>query len=217
MNPSLKLFLGILVALLVSFKASLTANLTIIVAGCCYLLWKKLSWRRWLLLLLLPLPAAAAIFSALYWGSAHSSLRYVLILMTRIYVFVIAGTCVGVHLSPTALVRSLEQNFYLPSKYAYGILAGLNLFPQMQRQVQVIRAAGDMRGQFLTWWSPRLYFKACLAAISAAENLTFGLQAAAFYEDQPRSVIVSYPIAKKNWLEFLLLLASVIIILWTCP
>lgn len=217
MNPSLKLLLGVLVALLISLKASLTANAAILLAGGCYLLLKKLSWRRWLLLLLLPLPAAAAIFSALYWGSAHTSLRYALILMTRIYVFVIAGTCVGVHLSPTVLVRSLEQNFRLPSKYAYGILAGLNLFPQMQRQVKIIQAAGEMRGQFLSWWSPRLYFKACLAAISAAENLTLGLQAAAFQEDQPRSIIVSYPIAKKDWLEFVLILVSLIIILLTCP
>lgn len=217
MSSSLKLLLGILVALLASFKASLTANLTVMIAGCCYLLFKKLTWRRWLLLLCLPLPAAIAIFSALYWGSAHASLHYALILMTRIYVFVVAGTCIGVKLSPTDLVRSLEENFHLPSKYAYGILAGLNLFPQMQRQVKIIRAAGDMRGLFLSWWSPRLYFKACLAALNAANNLTLGLTAAAFVENQARSKLVSLPITKKDWLEFALILVSFIIILFTCP
>jgi energy-coupling factor transport system permease protein len=217
MNPGVKLLLAILIAFLASINASLTANLAVIIGGCLYLLFKKLTWRRWLLLIFLPLPAAAAIFSAIYWGKTHTSLQYALILTTRIYVFVIAGTCVGVHLSPTTLVRSLEQNFHLASKYAYGILAGLNLFPQMQRAVKVIRAAGDMRGEFLSWWSPRLYFKACVTAISAAENLTQGLQAAAFIEDQPRSVIASVSLTKKDWQEFSLILASFCLLLFTCP
>lgn len=217
MNPSLKLLLAIAIAVAASLKASLTANLLVIVAGICYLSSQHLSWRRWLWLLFLPLPAAAAIFAALYWGSQPTGLAYALILMTRVYVFVIAGTCVGVHLSSTGLARSLEQNLHLPSHYAYGILAGLNLFPQMRRQVKVIRAAGAMRGQFLSWWSPHLYFKACLAALNAAANLTNGLRAAGFAEGQPRSTIVKIPLTKKDWLKFVAILVSFLLVLCLCP
>lgn len=206
MNPSLKLFLILIISLEISLKANLSANLIVIIFCMIYLLLHHTSLKTFLLLLSVPLLAAFAMFSSIYWFSPSKNIVYAWVLFTRIYVFVFAGACMTQTTTINELIRSLEQNFKLPSKFAYGILAAFNVIPRIKEEVHRIQVAGEMRGLYLSFWSIRLYFKAILAAINWADGLTQGMFSHGYRENTPRSVIEPIFLTKKDWLTFITIL-----------
>lgn len=206
MNPSLKLFLALIISLEISLKANLWANLIVIIFCIIYLIFHQLKFKTFLLLLVIPLLAAFAMFSSIYWSSPNHNIIYAWVLFTRIYVFVFAGACVTQTMTINELVRSLEQNFKLPSKFTYGILAAFNVIPRIKEEVRRIQVAGEMRGLYLSFWSPRLYFKAILAAINWADGLAQGMSSHGYRENLPRSIIEPIPLTKKDWSIFIAIL-----------
>lgn len=206
MNPSLKFILIFLFSLGISLKASLITSLLIIAGALIYLLLHHLAGRQFLLLLTLPFIAAVTIFATLYWFSPVPNHYYAWVLSLRVYVYVLSIACLAKTTTATSLARSLEQNLHLPSKFAYGVLAALNIIPQMRMAVKQIRTAGMMRGVYLSFWSPQLYFKAILVALRSADNLAQGMESHGYVEGQSRSCIVRIPLGKKDWLEFISLL-----------
>ena len=72
-----------------------------------------------------------------------------------------------------------------------------------------------MRHYHLSFYSPTLYFKAILAAISWSNSLAQGMISHGYQEDKPRSVIVPVALTKKDWLIFssILLLLQPILLL----
>lgn len=206
MNPSLKLFLALIISLEISLKANLWANLIVIIFCTIYLILHHTRLKTFLLLLLIPLLAAFAMFSSIYWFSPDKNIIYAWVLFTRIYVFVFAGACITQTTTINQLVRSLEQNFKLPSKFAYGLLAAFNVIPRIKEEVHRIQIAGEMRGLYLSFWSPRLYFKAILSAINWADGLTQGMLSHGYHENMPRSIIEPISLTKKDWLSFIAIL-----------
>lgn len=207
MNPSLKFILAFLISLEVSIKPSLTINLIVIVAALLFLLIKKIAIKKLLALLIAPLIAAFVIFATLYWFQPHPDHLYAWILSSRIYVYVLTIACVAHTTTSEELARSFEQNLHLPSKFAYGVLAALNIIPRMRIAIKQIRTAGMMRGVYLSFWSPMLYFKAILVALESAENLAQGMESHGYTEGQKRSVITKIPLTGKDWLLFATILA----------
>lgn len=206
MNPSLKFLLVFLISLEISLRANLIANLIIIFCALGYLLWKRIHLKDLLLLIFIPLIAAFTIYATLYWFSDHPDHYYAWVLSTRVYVYVFSIACVAKTTTASELARSFEQNLHLPSKFAYGVLAALNIIPKMKLAVKQIRTAGMMRGVYLSFWSPVLYFKAILVALSSAENLAQGMESHGFIEGQKRSVIKEIPLTSTDWLIFGLIL-----------
>ncbi|MBD5429391.1 energy-coupling factor transporter transmembrane component T [Lactobacillus sp.] len=206
MNPSLKLFLALIISLEISLKANLLANLIVIIFCIAYLLFHHIKFKTFLLLLFVPLLAAFAMFSSIYWFSPNKNTTYAWVLFTRIYVFTFAGGCISQTTNINELIRSLEQNFKLPSKFAYGLLAAFNVIPRIKEEVHRIQVAGEMRGLHLSFWSPRLYFKAILMALNWADGLTQGMISHGFRENKPRSIIKPITLTKKDWLSFLTIL-----------
>ena len=70
----------------------------------------------------------------------------------------------------------------------------------MREAVQQIRTAGMMRGVYLSFWSPVLYFKAILVALNSAENLAQGMESHGYVEGKERSVIIPIPVKKSDWI-----------------
>jgi energy-coupling factor transport system permease protein len=215
MNPAFKFLLAFIISLEVSIKLSLTANLAVIVFSAVYLLFSRFSWQNWLKLIFIPLIAAASLFCSLYFFSGQSS-YYSWNLFTRIYVYTWAIACVSRYNTSVDFARSLEQNFHLPSKFAYGCLAALGILPQMAANIKQIRATGMMRGVYLSFWSPALYFKAITAALYSAENLAQGMESHGFVEGQKRSTIVAIPVRGRDYLLLGGLLIIFNIILFLC-
>ncbi|UZX31659.1 energy-coupling factor transporter transmembrane component T family protein [Lactobacillus helsingborgensis] len=215
MNPSFKFFLALIISLEISLKSSLCTNLLIIGFALIYLIYKHIKLKNLLLTLLMPLIAAFTVFATLYWFAPQPNLQNALSLASRVYVYTLTIYCVSIGTTATDLARSFEQNFHLPSKFAYGVLAALNIVPRMKTAVKQIRTAGMMRGVYLSFWSPVLYFKAILVALNSAENLAQGMASHGYQENAKRSVIVPIPIKKSDWLTASIILLLVNLALFT--
>lgn len=214
MNPSLKLFFVLIVALEVTFTSHLYSNLVIIALALANLLYHHISWRRLSWLVVITLIPAVAVFVTIAFFSPGRDVHFAWVLVTRLYVYVMTGATVSCTTSALQLVRSLEQNCHLPSKFAYGILAALNLLPRIRQEVRIIRIAGQMRGVTLHWWSPRLYFKAILAASQWADQLAQAMESHGFVEGQGRTSAHHIPLTSRDWLTFtsLVVILQVLII-----
>ncbi|WEV70957.1 energy-coupling factor transporter transmembrane component T [Lactobacillus sp. ESL0785] len=215
MNPSFKFILALIISLEISFRISLTTNFLIIALALIYLLIKHIKLANLFALLFIPLIAAVTIFATLYWFTQTPNLRNAWGLSSRIYVYVLTISCVTIDTSAEELARSFEQNFHLPSKFAYGVLAALNIVPHMKQAVKQIRTAGMMRGTYLSFWSPVLYFKAILVALNSADNLAQGMESHGYQEDTPRSTIAVVPIKTSDWLESIILIILLNLALFT--
>ena len=136
MNPSFKLLLVLIIALEVSFTRHLTINLVLVAVAIIYLLTKRIRPRLFGWLFLMPLFPAVAVFITIAWFSPGHDYFYAWVLFSRIYVYVFTGAAITQTTSPLELTRSLEQNLHLPSKFAYGTLAAVNLIPRIKMAVK---------------------------------------------------------------------------------
>lgn len=199
MNPSLKLLLLLIISIEVSFTDRLTANVVLAIILLGFLVSRHLQWRQLLWALCLPLIPGIAVMITLGLYSGHNwFLAWVM--LSRFYVYVLAGTTLIFTTTNLELVRSLEQNAHLSSKFAYGTLAALNIFPTIRRSVSRIRIAGQMRGVNLHWWSPTLYFKAILAALRWSDQLAQAMEMHGFREGQERTVAEIINVHNRDWL-----------------
>lgn len=217
MNPSLKLFLVLIVALEVTFTSHLYSNVVIIILALVYLIYRRVRWQRLVWLIVITLVPAIAIFVTIAFFSPGHNVHFAWVLVTRLYVYVMTGSAVSCTTSALQLVRSLEQNCHLPSKFAYGTLAALNLFPRIAQEVRIIRVAGQMRGVTLHWWSPRLYFKAILAASQWADQMAQAMESHGFVEGQMRTSAHQVSLTRRNWVTFFILVVALQILIVALP
>lgn len=217
MNPSLKLFLVLIITLEVTFTSHLYSNVVIIILALAYLIYRRVRWQRLAWLIVITLVLALAIFVTIAFFSPGHNVYFAWVLVTRLYVYVLTGSAVSCTTSALLLVRSLEQNCHLPSKFAYGILAALNLFPRIAQEVRLIRIAGQMRGITLHWWSPRLYFKAILAASQWADQMAQAMESHGFVEGQARTSAHRVPLTRRDWLIFFILVFTLQLLIVALP
>lgn len=214
MNPSIKLFFLLLISIEISFTNHLGVNLFLIAVLLVVLLFHHLTWRQLGWLLFIPLiPGIAVLITIGGYGPGHSWLTG-WSMVARFYVYVFAGGVMTLTTPTLTLVRSLEQNCHLPSKFAYGTLAALNILPKIKQTVVTIRIAGKMRGVNLHWWSPNLYFKAILSAIRWSDQLAQAMETHGFVEGKPRTTVVMIPVKWTDWaiLIFGMILLQILII-----
>ena len=217
MNPSLKLLLVLLISLEATFTSNLAANLIVIVTTFLLLWHYHFTGRQFLRLLLIPLlPAGALVITIGFFSPGHNW-PYGWMLVSRIYLYVSCGALFVHTTSPLTLARSLEQNCHLPSKYAYGVLAALNLVPRIKQSITTIYQAGLMRGVSLHWWSPSLYFKAILAAIQWSEQLAVAMESHGFVEGQARTYAQQITVTKRDWWLFIGAIVAFQVILIALP
>ncbi|MDD6431508.1 MAG: energy-coupling factor transporter transmembrane component T [Lactobacillaceae bacterium] len=217
MNPSLKLFLVLIIALEVTFTSHLYSNVVIIILALSYLIYRRVRWQRLAWLIIITLVPAVAIFVTITFFSPGHNVYFAWVLVSRLYVYVMTGSAVSCTTSALQLVRSLEQNCHLPSKFAYGILAALNLFPRIAQEVRLIRIAGQMRGITLHWWSPRLYFKAILAASQWADQMAQAMESHGFVEGQVRTSAHRISLTSRDWTTFLILVVALQLLIIALP
>ncbi|EHO48218.1 energy-coupling factor transporter transmembrane component T family protein [Lentilactobacillus kisonensis] len=208
MNPGLKLLLVMAIALEISFTQSLIVNIILVVVSFGYILIQRVSLKALLGLIFWPLfPAIGLFVSQWLYGSA--GIHFAWILFTRIYAYVFLGATFTLTSSITDLALTLEQDFRLPSKFAYGVLAAFNLMPKINEEVKIIKTSALMRGEALHFWSPKLYFKAILSSIQWSQNLAEAMTSHGFVEDQERTHYRVIKITGLDWFWFIGLFACV--------
>lgn len=202
MNPSIKLLLLFIIALEISFSLIISLNVALVILAIGYLLLHHTKCRTIGWLLIVPLLPAIGLWSTQYINGSGNKTLMAWVLFTRIYAFVFTGATFTLTTNILQLADSLEQNWHLPSKFAYGVLAAYNLVPKIQHEVKIIRAAGLMRGQQLSFWSPKLYFKAILVSINWSQNLAQAMTSHGFVEDAPRTHYRHCPLRWQDWAIF---------------
>ncbi|KRN58432.1 energy-coupling factor transporter transmembrane component T family protein [Limosilactobacillus secaliphilus] len=200
MNPSWQLFLVLIISLEISFTHRLIANLVLIVIAAIILILQRLHWRTYLRLLFLPAIPAAALAVTIGCFSPGHDWWFAAVLASRVYAYVFLGATVTVTTTPLKLARSLEQNAHLSAKYAYGVLAAVNLTPRTISAIKTIRASARMRGIELHFYSPTLYFKAILQALRWSDQLVLAMESHGFVENQSRTVAEPILVSVSDWL-----------------
>ncbi|MBU9789479.1 energy-coupling factor transporter transmembrane component T [Lentilactobacillus sp. TOM.63] len=213
MNPGLKLLLVMAIALEISFTQSLIVNVILIGVSFIYILFNRVTFKALIGLIFWPLfPALGLFVSQWLYGSA--GIHFAWILFTRIYAYVFLGATFTLTSSITDLALTLEQDFRLPSKFAYGVLAAFNLMPKINEEVQIIKTSALMRGEALHFWSPKLYFKAILSSIQWSQNLAEAMTSHGFVEDQGRTHYRVIKITRMDWVWFIGLFGIVQVLLF---
>lgn len=213
MNPGMKLLLVMIIALEISFTQSLTVNIILIGVSLIYILLQRVHMKALFGLLFWPLfPALGLFVSQWLYGSA--GIHFAWILFTRIYAYVFLGATFTLTSSITDLSLTLEQDFRLPAKFAYGVLAAFNLMPKITEEIRIIKMSALMRGQALHFWSPKLYFKSILSSIQWSQNLAEAMTSHGFVEDQARTHYKVIRITAIDWILFVGLLVIVQVLLY---
>lgn len=214
MNPALKLLLVFMIAFEISFLTNIWLNLFLIVAALTYLFWHRVHFKTIAIFSLIAFVPAVGIFlSQLYYGS--HGLYMGTVLFTRLYAYVYLGLSFSLTTYIVNLSQALEQDFHVPAKFVYGVLAAINLVPRLKYEIQIIRANGNMRGEQLNPWKPTLYFKALLVALQWSGDLSQAMQSQGFVENQPRTFITKVVISKRDLLIFIGILIIVQILAFT--
>ncbi|WKN29451.1 energy-coupling factor transporter transmembrane protein EcfT [Apilactobacillus kunkeei] len=139
--------------------------------------------------------------------------QYGILLVTRLYAFVTLG---GTYTCKTAiqdLAGSLEQNFHVPSKFAYGVIGAFNLIDTIKQEIADIKLAAKMRNIHLSYLSPTLYFKSILAAMNWSTLLAQGMNSHLFVEDNKRTHFKKITIKLTDYLILFTVIIAVQIIL----
>ena len=216
LNPGYKLLTLIIASLLLSITYNTALNF-LVVAVCFFVTVATPGVnRRRLLLCMVPfLLAAVGMFTTGYFfgndGAGNVELAVAgqrvimannvtsgLQLSSRILAFGGLGMLFAFTTNAMDLVMSLMQQFRLPPKFAYGILAAYHFFPVVRSEYGIVGTALRVRGIRTTPFSPRRIFPMLVHALERSESLAMAMESRGFEEGQPRSVAFRVPFGPRD-------------------
>lgn len=206
LNPGYKLLTLILASLLLSVTFHtrlnlLTAGLALLVTFCT-----PGVRRRNLLLALIPffLTAAGMFTTGLFFSNGGqegvevtllgqrtlyaTNLTTAAQLASRVLAFGGLGMLFAFTTDSMELIMSLMQQFRLPPKFAYGILAAYHFFPVVKEEYAVVGAALQVRGIKAGLCSTRRLFPMLVHALERSESLAMAMESRGFESGSPRAV-----------------------------
>lgn len=203
MNPSVKFLLILIVSIELTFVLNYQVNVVVAIIAGIYLVFSKLSWKGYLLLIAMPiLPVLGAWTSFTTFGSHEMAI----IMMTRIVAYIFLGAAFSFTTDMILLLDTLEQKFRVPTTFVYGLRGALSFVPRVKQEVQTIRTAALMRGESLTFYSPQLFFKAILVSLRWSTRLAEAMASHGFTENAERTHFNTIAIKKRDWMMVISLL-----------
>ncbi|MCT3044786.1 MAG: energy-coupling factor transporter transmembrane component T family protein [Leuconostoc mesenteroides] len=203
MNETQKLLLVLLISIEIAFTKSVYLNLFLIVVSILILIVTKSHLKTFARLLIVSILPAVGSFTSFYFfgiGDESQRLHFALVMTTRVGAYVFMGAAFMSTMVLYELLRSLEQNVKMSATFVYGILGALSFIPKIINSVKTIRAVGLMRGEVLSFWSPKLYFKAISQALIWSNNLAMAMTSHGFEEGESRSYHRLFPTKVSGWL-----------------
>ncbi len=218
MNPFNQFLLILAVALELSFSRSIAMNLLTFLIALLYLIHCKVAVKKYLYpLAIASFPALGTWFSFFYF-SENAPLFNSFLYASRIYVFAVLGIILAATIDLEELFSYLEQVLKVPSKFIYGMMAGVHFLPMITREIKKIKQATLLRGQRVTPFSFQLIFQGVLAALRWTDELVEAMDSHGYEENQARTHYERCAFHKKDLLYplGLLLLYNICygIILW---
>lgn len=96
------------------------------------------------------------------------------------------------------LVMSLMQQFRLPAKFAYGVLAAYHFFPTVRSECQSVGVALRVRGVRVGPLSSRRVVPMLAHALERSEALAMAMESRGFEGDAPRRVAFEVPLRARD-------------------
>lgn len=206
LNPGYKLLSLIVASLLLSVTFRVRLNL--LIAAVCILVTFCTPGvnRKRLLLGMIPfLLAALGMFTAgLCFGNGGtegvevtafgqrtlyaSNLTTAMQLSSRILAYGGLGVLYAFTSNAFELVMSLMQQFHLPPKFAYGILAAYHFFPVVKEEYGIVGSALKVRGVKAGPVSTKRLFPMLVQAMERSESLAMAMESRGFQDDEPRAI-----------------------------
>ncbi|MGY3766105.1 energy-coupling factor transporter transmembrane component T [Vagococcus vulneris] len=180
---SLTISLLILILTLeISFSQSIMLNICIIASALVYLLINK-KWRGIILMIVLPIIPAIGSFWSIYLHG--NNLEQAFLLFSRTFAFAAMGMTFAFGVDLEELLLYLEQKKISPN-FIYGILVVIHAMPEITQEVKSIQESSKMRGKSLHFWSPMLYLKVIVVALSWRDSYTEAMFSRGFDENGNR-------------------------------
>jgi len=219
LNAGYKLLTLIIASLLLSFSYNIRLNLLVTLV--CFLLTITTKGVKLKKFCLAMIPFAIAAFGIFMTGLLHgrtggeaSTVEVAIIgqrtltaenftnglkLASRILVYGGLGMIFAFTTNSMDLIMSLMQQFHLPPKFAYGILAAYHFFPVVQSEYATVGAALKVRGVKAGPFSTRRLFPMIVHALERSENLAMAMESRGFEEGRPRSVAFRVPLRERDF------------------
>lgn len=124
-------------------------------------------------------------------------------LATRILAYGGIGMLFAFTTNSIDLIMSLMQQFHLPPKFAYGILAAYHFFPTVQSEYNTVSAALKVRGIKASPFSTKRLFPMLVHALERSENLAMAMESRGFQSDAPRAVAFRVPLRVRDFVFLL--------------
>ena len=206
LHPGYKLLSLIIASLLLSLTFRVRLNL--VIAVICFLVTFCTPGvnRRKLMIGMVPfLLAALGMFTAgLFFGNGGnegvdvtmfgqrtlyaSNMTTAMQLSSRILAYGGLGMLYAFTSNAFELVMSLMQQFHLPPKFAYGILAAYHFFPIVREEYRTVGASLQVRGIKAGPFSPKRLFPMLAHALERSESLAMAMESRGFENKKPRAV-----------------------------
>lgn len=194
LNPTVKLFAILGLALLVSFQNNFRLNLLLSVLFFGITVNERSLKKSLLLFSALTLAAIGVFFTGLlyYQGnqggpSSAAAIRYGLDMASRIYCFGILGSSFSVSTTINELIYSLQQQLRLPAVFAYGLLAAFQIAPIIPSEYQNIRNSMRSRGISVNPFSFKMLIPLLVKSIRWSELLATAMLSRGFDSEAKRT------------------------------
>ncbi|MDR2197862.1 MAG: energy-coupling factor transporter transmembrane protein EcfT [Deltaproteobacteria bacterium] len=131
------------------------------------------------------------------WGFATisvSSLETALRLSSRILAFGSLALLFSMTTRPSSFFHSLRQQFKIPAKFTYGVLAAYGFLPTIKNEYVLVRAAVSVRGVKAGPLSPRLLYPMLVRSFRRAENVAMAMESRGFNPKAERGEAFPVPL-----------------------
>ena len=233
LNPSVKMLVVLIAVIMLSFQYLVFLNLTVFAAAILMLLFFSdarppkiaallvpafiaafglfmmgLYYTRGSSILALPPPDAAmegiAAVPYMVRAAMARNLYSALQLSTRLLAFAGMGILFALTTPGEDFVLSLMHQCHLPPKFAYGILAAVNLMPSMVREFRQVRTAHEIRGIHAGPLSMKVLFTMLVNSIHWSEAEAMAMESKGFFADAPRTF---HKVMRVRWYDLVFALA----------
>lgn len=222
-NPGYKGLTIFLISLILSFEYNYYINIGIFFICVTLCLINKVSIKK-LVISFIPIfvMAFGVFFTGYYYGNNTSqeninNMAKIVVVMentqtglqlaARILAYASLGFLFVYTTNPRLFILSLTQQFKLPEKFAYGIMAAYNFIPMIKIEYKNIilayRARGIKRNFFML---PML-----VTAIRSSENIAMAMESRGFQSGKERSCYTKLEVSKLDYI--LVILLPIIILL----
>ena len=194
LNPFYKFVAIGLIATGLTFVHSFTINIWIFGISIALLIIgtkPKTWWRALKIFIPLAVIGFGIFMSGFIWGDTSesefgtltlTSTQTGLNMLSRFFSFAGLGLLISLTTEPFALIKSMQKDGRLPRKFAYGMMAAINLIPHMKSEYQNARLAFAVRGLRVSPLSTKVIFAMLVGCFRWSEMLSIAMHSKGFYE-----------------------------------